>query len=109
MIIEQMSIVVPQGQKQQLASALVSFVGPTQVQPGCLSCCLSQNWVNPDELRLESHWATEIDLIRHIKSDNYKQLLLLMELSSTPPQIEFFAVIEVHGLDLVQNARSTPF
>lgn len=108
MIIEQMSIEVPQGKKQQLGSALASFVGPTQVAPGCLSCSLSESWTNPDELRFESRWSSEDDLIRHLKSDSYKQLLLLMELSSVPPQIEFFAVVKAQGLDLVESARSTP-
>ena len=105
MIIEQMSIAVPQGKRQQLGSALASFVGPTQVQPGCLSCRLCQGWTDPDELRFESRWSNEDDLIRHLKSDSYKQLLLLMELSTVPPQIEFFAVIKAQGLDLVETAR----
>ena len=108
MIIEQMSIAVPADKKQQLGSALASFVGPTEVQPGCISCSLSQNWANPEELRLESRWANEDDLIRHLKSDSYKQLLLLMELSTSPPQIEFFDVVKSQGLDLVQSVRSTP-
>ena len=108
MIIEQMSIEVPQGKKQQLGRSLASFVGPTQVSPGCLSCSLSQSWTNPDELRFESRWSNEDDLIRHLKSDSYKQLLLLMELSTAPPQIEFFAVVKAQGLDLVESARSTP-
>ena len=108
MMIEQMSLAVPEAKKQQVGSALASFVGPTQVQPGCLSCSLSQGWTNPHELRFESRWANEEDLIRHLKSDSYKQLLLLMELSSVPPQIEYFVVVRAQGLDLVQNARLTP-
>jgi quinol monooxygenase YgiN len=105
MIIEQMSIAVPQGKRLQLGSALASFVGPTEVQPGCLSCRLFQNWTDPHELRFESRWSNEDDLIRHLKSDSYKQLLLLMELSTTPPQVEFFAVVKAQGLDLVETAR----
>lgn len=108
MIIEQMSIAVPHGKKQQLGSALASFVGPTRVQPGCLSCSLAQGWTDPDELRFESRWENEDDLIRHLKSDSYRQLLQLMELSSTPPQIEFFDVVKAQGLDLVYNVRSAP-
>lgn len=105
MIIEQMSIAVPSGQRQHMASALGSFVGPTQVQPGCLSCQLYQSWSDPDELRFESRWLEESDLIRYLKSSSYKQVLLLMELSSTPPRVEFFVVVEAHGLELVEAAR----
>ena len=105
MIIEQMSIVVPQGKRQQLGSALASFVGPTQVQPGCLSSRLFESWANHCELCVETRWASEAELIHHLRSDAYRQLLQLMELSSTPPVIEFFAVVRVQGLELVQSAR----
>jgi hypothetical protein len=40
--------------------------------------------------------------------DLYKKLLLLMELSATPPGLGFFAVLEIRGLDLVEAARSRP-
>jgi quinol monooxygenase YgiN len=105
MIIEQMSIAVPQGKRQELGSALASFVGPTQVEPGCLGCHLYRSWTDQDELRFETRWSNESDLIRHLKSDAYKKLLLLMELSSTPPEVEFFAVVEAQGLNLVHTVR----
>jgi quinol monooxygenase YgiN len=105
MIIEQMGIAVPRGKRQELGSALSSFVGPTQVEPGCLGCHLYRNWTNQDELKFETRWSNEDDLIRHLRSDAYKKILLLMELSSTPPKIEFFAVVKAQGLDLVHTVR----
>jgi len=107
MIIEHMSISAAYGQRQQLGSALASLIGPTQVQPGCLSCRLFQNWQNKDEFLIEANWATEADLTRHLQSDTYKQLLLLMELSRTSPVLRFFVVQEVRGLDLVREARNS--
>jgi quinol monooxygenase YgiN len=105
MIIEQLGIEAPQGQKLKLGSDLASLVGPTQVEPGCLGCRLFQNWQEPDELVVEAYWATEEDLVRHLQSATYKQLLLLMELSRTPPSIRFVKGEDLGGLEFVEKAR----
>lgn len=105
MIIEILRISVPTGKGQELGKALSSAVGPIQVQPGCLSCNLSQTWPGQDELQLEARWDNDDNLIRHLQSDIYKRLLLLMELSPAPPVVEFFTVVQFRGLDLVRAAR----
>jgi quinol monooxygenase YgiN len=108
MIIEHVNVFAAHGQRRQLARALASTMGPTQVQPGCLSCRLFLSWQEPEMFLIEAKWATEADLIRHLQSDAYKQLLLLMELSPNPPILQFYTVREVEGLDLVQKARDSP-
>ena len=108
MIIELLSISAPYGRTQELGKALASLVGPIEVQPGCLRCQLFQEWPAKDELQMEARWDSKEDLIGHLQSDIYKRLLLLMELGTTPPVLEFFAVLEIRGLDLVEAARIPP-
>lgn len=105
MIIEQLSIEMHHRRRQELGTALSSLVGPIQVQPGCLSCRLFQCWPNQDGLRMETRWASEDDFVRYLRSGIYKRLLLLMELSPSPPVLEFYTVLEIRGLDLVEHAR----
>ena len=52
-----------------------------------------------------ARWATEEDLVRHLRSDIYKRFLLLMELSRTPPNVQFCNVGQVSGLEQVEKAR----
>jgi quinol monooxygenase YgiN len=104
-VIELVNIVAPRGKTQELGKALASLVGPIQVQPGCVSCRLSQPWQIREGLQIEARWNTQQDLVLHLRSDIYKQLLLLVELSSSPPTLEFFAVHEIYGLDLVEKVR----
>ena len=105
MIIEQMSISVSRGKRQELGEVFSSLVGPIQVQPGCLYCRLFQTWPGRDRLQMEARWESEEALMGHLQSHIYKKLLLLMELSSAPPGLEFFTVLEFRGLDLVETAR----
>jgi quinol monooxygenase YgiN len=105
MIIEQLNISVPRGKTTELGRALASLIGPTRIESGCLSCRLFRDWQAPDELVVEANWATLEDLIRHLQSETYKRLLLLMELGRMPPKLQFCSVQEVNGLDLVRQAR----
>lgn len=89
----------------ELRKALSSLSGPTEAQLGCTSWQLFQDVSDPDMLRVESRWKSESDLFRHIRSEAYKKFLLLMELSTEPPTIEFFAASELRGLDLIKAAR----
>jgi quinol monooxygenase YgiN len=108
MVIELMSISIPSSKRHEIGRAMASLVGPTQAEPGCLSCGLYQNWTNPDELRFEGRWETWDDLVRHLQSDIYKKFLLLMELSLAPPVLDFYMVSEIKGLNLVNEARNEP-
>jgi quinol monooxygenase YgiN len=87
---------------------LWSLSGPTEAEPGCTSCQLYQPLADPNIVRVESHWRTQSDFYRHIRSDAYKKFLLLMELGCEPPTVEFYTVSESRGLGLVKAARELP-
>jgi len=76
------------------------------LQPGCLACGLCQTWPIGNDFQIEARWDNQGNLIRHLQSDIYKKLLLLMELSVTCPVVEFLTVLEFRGLDMVEEART---
>jgi quinol monooxygenase YgiN len=104
MIIELLGFGAAPNKQTDLYQALFSSLGPTRVTPGCVECRLYHD-ADANTHYLESRWSTEDDLIRHVRSDAYKRLLLLMELGATAPSIEFFTVSEVRGLDFIHAAR----
>jgi len=106
MIIELVSVSAPRSKKQELGRSLAALIGPIQVQPGCLSCRLFQAWPDHDRLVMQARWDGQEGLVSHLQSDIYKKLLLLIELSAARPSLEFLTVIDTHGLDLVESART---
>ena len=92
---------------EELRKALFSLSGPTEAEAGCKSCQLYQDASDASVLRIETRWTTQGDLLRHIRSDTYKRFLLLMELGSEQPTIEFYTVSELRGLDLIREARES--
>lgn len=107
MIIERVTLTAIPGGGLQLGKALASLIGPTGVQTGCRNCRLFQSCQYADEFQVQMDWDSTDDLIRHLRSETYKQFLLLMELSPSQPLVQFYTVDEVRGLELVATARDS--
>ena len=106
MIIENVRILVTPAKRDQLRRALSAWAGPTEVEPGCLSCRILHEDGNPQAFCYEAQWNSREDLLRHVRSQHYKRLLLLMDLGDEPPVVEFHTVAKTQGLDLIQEARN---
>ena len=106
MIIESVRIVVRPAMYEELRRALIAWVGPTEVEPGCIKCQILQEANDPQVFSYGAHWRSEHDLLRHVRSEHYKRLLALMDLGDRPPLVEFHTVGETRGLDLIERART---
>jgi quinol monooxygenase YgiN len=104
-VIEVVDIRSSPEKRESLRHALTALSGPTESEPGCASCRLYQPLADVSVVRLESHWKTQGDFFRHLRSDAYKKFLVLMELGCEPPIVEFYTVSEMRGLGLVEAAR----
>jgi len=105
MIIERLGLVARRENRKELQAALSYLLGPTRVEPGCVSCHLFQDVTNPNGFQFECLWETEAHFVRHVRSEIYRQLLILMELSAQVPSVQFHAVSDTKGLDFVRVNR----
>ena len=105
MVIEWVRIVVPPTKGEQIQRALSAWAGPTGVEAGCLNCRILQESGNAQAFCYEARWKSRGDLLQHIRSEHYKRLLMLLDLSSEPPTVEFHTVMETSGLELIESAR----
>jgi len=105
MIIESLGLVARQENRREVQAALSFLLGPTRVESGCVSCQLYQDVSNPNGFHFECLWKTEEDCARHLRSELYKQLLILMELGAEAPSVQFHTVSETQGLEFVYATR----
>jgi quinol monooxygenase YgiN len=106
LIIESVCIAVRPAKREELRRALAAWKGPTGVEPGCTNCHILQETNGSDVFFYGAYWKSEDDLLRHLRSDHYKRLLVLMDLGDKPPLIEFHKVTESAGLELIERART---
>jgi quinol monooxygenase YgiN len=84
---------------------LRSVLGPTEAQPGCLSCRIYEQ-AGPDQATVIcGHWESEKALHEHIRSDLYLRVLAASEFSRQPPEFCFHHVSRTQGMDLIHQLR----
>lgn len=106
MIIATLRIVTSPEKHQEILQTLRSVLGPTQVQPGCISCRVYAHDVeNENALILLEEWKTQEDLERHLGSDDYRRILAAMDLASTAPEITFNTVSHTQGMEVIHAVR----
>ena len=91
--------------RNDVLKTLRGVIGPTEVQPGCLHCRIYQDVDNPNALTYVEEWESEGALKKHVRSDLYEGVLSILDLSTEEPVVQFHAVSETRGLDLVEEVR----
>lgn len=73
--------------------------------PGCLSCHVYVDQQDKNVLMLEQVWGNGEDMDRHLRSDEYRNLLLALEFAAKRPEIRFDTISSSAGLETVEKAR----
>ena len=105
MIIVTLRIVVPPERRDEVLKTLRLFLGPTGVQPGCISCRFCQDIENENALTLVEEWESQADLDTHIRTDDFRKILAVMDISNEPPEIKFNTVSKTAGMEVMERVR----
>ena len=85
---------------------LRSVVELCRYDPGCLSCHIYGDLQEKNVLMIKEVWRSEEDLELHIRSDEYRNLLLALEMALKKPEIRFDTISSSTGIETIEKARS---
>ena len=97
---------VPRDQRNRFLDAARRVVGPTEVQPGCLSCRFYQDVNDPDAVFLVEEWETRQELDHHLTSQEYRIVLSLLDMSEKTPEFKISTISKTEGLEALEAMRS---
>jgi quinol monooxygenase YgiN len=97
---------IPSHKSGEVLGILRPVVDLCEADPGCLSCHICGDLRNKSSLLLIQLWNAEEDLDRHLRSNQYRNLLLAMELASKPPEIRFDTISSSTGIETIEKARN---
>ena len=75
-------------------------------EPGCLGCHIYGDLQEENVLILEEIWRAEEDLELQLRSDEYRNLLLVMEMALEQPEIRFDTISSSTGIETIEKARN---
>ena len=94
---------------ERFAEAVKILVGTaerTRVNIGCDRCHVYQDAQKAQTILLEEAWKSEEELDHHLRSDGFRDVLVVMEMAVEPPEIQFSTIAGVTGIERARAARS---
>jgi quinol monooxygenase YgiN len=89
--------------RSALLETMRGMLEPARVERGCLSYRLYEDVEDRNTFVLMEEWKTQDDLERHIRTDNHRRMMALMDLLSRQPELRFNTVSHTSGMDLIED------
>jgi quinol monooxygenase YgiN len=105
MILATIRMVIPPGKRTEAVEILSAMAERTRVQQGCLSCRIYHDEQVEAVLMVEEVWKSQEELDRHLRSDDYRNMLFVTEMAVEPPEMKFQIVSISAGLEIIEKAR----
>jgi len=99
-------MLIPPRKRGEVLEILSSLAERSRFESGCISCRVYQDAEAEPVLMLEQLWESEEDLDRHLRSEEFRKVLMVVEMSLEPPEIRFEEVSRSTGVETIKKARS---
>ncbi len=103
MILATLRMIVRSEKRSDLLKTMKGMLEPVRVERGCLSYRLYEDVEDRNTFVLMEEWESQKDLESHIRTDNERRLIALMDLTSEQPELRFNTVSHTAGIDLIEN------
>ena len=70
-----------------------------------MGCHISKDVEDDNVLVYEESWRSQEDLARHLRSEKYLNILMVMEMALKHPEVSFNTVSTSSGLETIEKAR----
>lgn len=101
-------LLLPPEKRKEALIILKSVMQQTELASGCNCCRLYQDFSNKSAVMLEETWEDERELQRHLGSDNFLAVLLVMEMSPERPEVRFDVISYSTGMETIEKIRARP-
>jgi quinol monooxygenase YgiN len=97
---------IPPKRRGEVLEILSSFAERSRFEPGCISCRVYQDVEAEPSLMLDQLWESAEDMELYLRSEEFRTVLLVVEMSLEPPEIRFEEVSRSSGVETIEKARS---
>jgi len=103
MISATLRMTVKDEKKVDVMETIRGMMEPIRVEPGCLKQHLYEDVEDKNTLAVVGVWKSREDLEKHIRTENFRNLLALMNYLSEPPELQFHTISQSAGKELIES------
>jgi quinol monooxygenase YgiN len=109
MILATVRLAIPPKKRNEALKILRSMVERCRAHSGCLGWHIYEDVQEDNVLMFEEMWRSEEDLERHLRSEEYHNVLLVMEMALKHPEVRFNTVPTSTAIETIEKARSSTY
>ena len=106
MIIATIRMAIRPQRRVEALKILRSMAEQCRFDDGCLGWHIYGDLLENNVIMFEEIWSTEEDLEAHMRSEEYLNLLLVMEMALKQPEIRFDTISTSTGIETIEKARN---
>ena len=98
-------MLIPLEKQSEALEILGSIIEQAQFEPGCVTCRIYRGVEDERAILLEELWMSDEDVKHHLRSEKYRNILLVVEMAAEPPEIRFDTIAHSTGVEIIEQAR----
>ncbi len=106
MILANIRMKISPQKRGEVLRILRSTVEGDKILPGCLSCRIYEDLQEDNVIMFEEMWSSEEELEQHLRSDEYRTVLLALEMALQHPEVRFNRISGSSGIETIEKART---
>ena len=107
MMLATIRMLLPQQKRGDALKILRSLAEQSRVQHGCISSRIYGDLEKENFIMIEEMWRSREDLERQLRSEEYRNRLLVAELALERPEIKFNTISNSTGIETIEKVRSS--
>jgi quinol monooxygenase YgiN len=107
MILESIRMTVSPQKRGEALRILRSITERNKVLPGCLNSRLYEDLQEDNVILFEEMWGSEEEMEEHLRSEEYRKVLMALEMALQRPEVRFMRVSSSNGFETIEKARSS--
>jgi quinol monooxygenase YgiN len=97
---------LPTQKIKEAVETLNSLAEMIRIRPGCISCRIYHDTQEEQVIMVEEVWRSQDELERYLRSVDYRNVLLVVEMAAKEPEISFSMFSQSTGLETIEKAIS---
>lgn len=98
-------MLIPLNKQSEALDILGSVSAQIQFEPGCISSRLYRGVDDVRAIMVDELWENAEEILRHLNSDAYRRILLVIEMAEEQPEIRFDTIDSSGGVETIEKAR----
>lgn len=88
--------------REDILRSVCSLIGPATAEKACVACRVFQEAGDPNLITFVQAWTSRTQLDRHVRSHQYRNLLSVLDLSHTAPEVRLDNVFPIkRGIEVL--------